>query len=234
MKPLWSFRTRKKKDEKIKQTHDLHENGGSEMKEMQEDARIFPFPAMLDRMAYINRWSLMRNNMPENDKSHSFDCALISGLLCDIAEAQGVKVDAGLATRIALLHDATEIITGDLPTPIKYLNPELTAAYKAVEKDAAERLVQMLPTMNGMQDTYRDLFIGKEPQRERRIVKAADKLCAYIKCMTEGQSGNHEFDSAKDLIWESLQQIDLEEVRYFIIHFLPAYGMTLDQISNEQ
>ena len=197
----------------------------------------YSFYAMLDRMQYIGRWGLMRNNRTENLKEHSMDVAMIAHSLATIRNrffADGREpMDALYVMGVALLHDAAEIITGDLPTPIKYYSPEITEAYKKVEGRATETLLGLLP--EELKGDYRSLFSPDASTNAGRevlaVVKAADKISAYIKCVTEEQSGNHEFSSAKDSLAQTIQHIDLPEVRYFLEHFLPAYGRTLDQIS---
>jgi len=197
----------------------------------------YSFYAMLDRMQYINRWGLMRNNRTENLKEHSMDVALVAHALATIRNnicLNGrTRVDPLFVMGAAILHDASEIITGDLPTPIKYFNPEITQAYKKVEGKATDKLLSLLP--EELRGDYRSLFCqdGTDPaQTEAHIlVKAADRICAYIKCITEEKSGNHEFASAKQSVHASIEKMNYPEVTYFMEHFIPAYGMNLDQIS---
>jgi 5'-deoxynucleotidase len=197
----------------------------------------YSFFAMIDRMQYINRWGLMRNNRTENIKEHSLDVAMVAHALATIRNTifpdGRPAIDPLLVMGIALFHDATEIITGDLPTPIKYHNPEIMTAYKIVEEQASETLLSLLP--EEMRDEYRRLFcpdLSVETEREARVmVKAADRICALIKCISEEKSGNREFLSAKQTILKSIDAIKLPEVQYFMNHFIPSYGMTLDQIS---
>src|SRR5665647_321590 len=193
-------------------------------------ASQYSFYAMLDRMQYINRWGLMRNNRTENIKEHSMDVAIVAHALAVIRNTICLnarqKVDPQFVMGVAMLHDATEIITGDLPTPIKYRNPEITRAYKNVEGQAADKLLSLLPEV--LRGEYRDLFLPdlSDPLKEEshKLVKAADRICAYIKCITEESSGNKEFSSAKMSIYESICKLDFPEVRYFMKHFIPAYG----------
>lgn len=197
----------------------------------------YSFYAMLDRMQYINRWGLMRNNRTENIKEHSMDVAVVAhalaGIRNNICLGERVKVDPLFVMGVAMFHDATEIITGDLPTPIKYRNPEITRAYKDVEGQATETLLSLLPVE--LRVEYAGLFSPdrSDPAREEayHLVKAADRICAYIKCITEESSGNHEFSSAKKSIYSSIEKLDYPEVVYFVEHFLSAYGKTLDEIS---
>lgn len=197
----------------------------------------YSFYAMLDRMQYINRWGLMRNNRTENIKEHSMDVAIVAHALAVIRNTICLnarqKVDPQFVMGVAMLHDATEIITGDLPTPIKYRNPEITRAYKNVEGQATDTLLSLLP--EELRGEYRELFCPdrSDPIKDEayHLVKAADRICAYIKCVTEENSGNREFSSAKMSILASIDTLDYPEVTYFMEHFIPAYGMTLDEIS---
>src|SRR5659263_20008 len=159
----------------------------------------FSFYAMLDRMQYINRWGLMRNNRMENLKEHSMDVGIVAHALATIRNCICLggrqKVDPLYVLGIAILHDASEIITGDLPTPIKYRNPEITQAYKKVEGQATDTLLSLLP--EAMRAEYMKLLCPdrSDPMKDEayRLVKAADRICAYSKCITEENSGNHEF-----------------------------------------
>lgn len=202
-----------------------------------DQSKNHSFFAMIDRMQYINRWGLMRNNRTENIKEHSLDVAMVAHALAvirnSIVPGGRSNIDPLLVMGIALFHDATEIITGDLPTPIKYHNPDIMTAYKVLEEQASETLLSLLP--GEMRSEYRRLFspdLSDETEKEARaMVKAADRICALIKCISEEQSGNREFLSAKQTITESIDAIALPEVKYFMDHFIPSYGMTLDQIS---
>jgi 5'-deoxynucleotidase len=211
----------------------MNDNNADQM----NSTKKFSFFAMIDRMQYINRWGLMRNNRTENIKEHSLDVAMVAHALATIRNSivpgERSNINPLLVMGIALFHDATEIITGDLPTPIKYHNPEIMTAYKIVEEQASETLLSLLP--EEMRGEYRRLFcpdLTDETESDARIlVKAADRICALIKCISEEKSGNKEFLSAKQTILESISAIELPEVKYFMIHFIPSYGMTLDQIS---
>ncbi len=207
------------------------------MRNLPEENKEYSFYAMLDRMQYINRWGLMRNNRTENLKEHSMDVAIVAHALATIHNRiypeTGPLVDTHYVMGIALLHDASEIITGDMPTPIKYFSPEITRAYKEIEGEATDRLLDMLP--EELRSDYAELF---HPDRDipanalaYRLVKAADRLCAYIKCVTEENSGNKEFVQARVSIERSIRALALPEADYFMEHFMPAYGMTLDRIS---
>ena len=207
------------------------------MLKSEHESNEYPFYAMLDRMQYINRWGLMRNNRTENLKEHSMDVAVVAHALAIIRNRiclNGRKeVDPSYVMGAALLHDASEIITGDLPTPIKYFNPEITQAYKDIEGIANDKLLSLLP--EELRDEYRKLLFqdpaNPDETEAHRLVKAADRICAYIKCITEERSGNREFTPAKESILDSIRKIDYPEVAYFMEHFVPAYGQTLDQIS---
>lgn len=201
-----------------------------------EDNKAYGFYAMLDRMQYINRWGLMRNNRVENIKEHSFDVAVIAHALAVLHNAKfpdPIKVDRYQVLAYALYHDCTEIITGDLPTPIKYRNETIKQAYKEVEHEAAERLSSLLPEV--MQDEYLELldpaYEGEEGIMIKKLVKAADRIAAYIKCLTEEASGNTEFTSAKETILSTIDNIMLPEVDYFMEKFVPSYGFTLDELN---
>lgn len=195
----------------------------------------YGFFAMLDRMQYINRWGLMRNSKMENIKEHSFDVAVIAHALTVIhnTDENAIKLDPYKVQAFALYHDCTEIITGDLPTPIKYRNEIITNAYKDVEYEAAQTLSSLLPEF--MQDDYMNLLAPKMDSEEEiiihKLVKAADRISAYLKCVSEENFGNKEFVSAKDSIRESIDKIGLAEVDFFMDKFVPSFGMTLDQIS---
>ena len=203
----------------------------------ESEVSMYSFYAMLDRMQYINRWGLMRNNRVENIKEHSMDVAVVAHALAVIRNTiclnARIKVDPLYVMGVAMLHDATEIITGDLPTPIKYRNPEITQAYKNVEGQATDTLLSLLP--EELRGEYRELFCPdrSDPMKNEayHLVKAADRICAYIKCVTEENSGNREFTSAKISILASIHKLNYPEVTYFCEHFIPAYGMTLDEIS---
>lgn len=201
----------------------------------------FGFFAMLDRMQYINRWGLMRNSKTENIKEHSFDVAIIAHALAVLhndfchKKGEGIILNPLEVQSYALYHDCTEIITGDLPTPIKYRNEIIKNAYKDVENEAAETLAKLLPEF--MQKEYLDLLAPKMDTEveilTHRLVKAADRISAYLKCVSEANFGNVEFVSAKETIYASIKAIGLEEVDYFMDNFVPSYGMTLDQITKE-
>ena len=184
------------------------------------------FFALLSRMKYINRWGLMRSTRPENLSEHSLETAFIAHALCLIRNKQlGGNLNAEKAAVIAMFHDCTEIITGDMPTPIKYYNPDIKSAYKKIEAIAEDELISMLPS--DMQDFYRDFYTPDE--KTERLIKAADKLSALIKCIEEKNMGNREFSSAEQSAREALASLNLPEANVFMEEFLPSFSMTLDE-----
>ena len=192
------------------------------------------FFAMLSRMKYIERWALMRNSEKENVSEHSLEVAMIAHALAVISNVRlGNNLNTERAALIGLYHDSTEIITGDMPTPVKYYNNELKTAFKEVEKVAAQKLLSMLP--DDMRDYYDSLFFLNPDSEEEiylwKLEKAADKLSALIKCIEEEKAGNKEFSSAYQALWSSLIDMELEEVHIFIEEFLPSYRKTLDELT---
>lgn len=188
------------------------------------------FGALMHRINYINRWGLMRNARSESLAEHSLCTAYVAHILACIANARfSAGVDPERTVCFALYHDASEIMTGDLPTPVKYSNESMRDEYKKVEKVAVRHLVSMLP--NDIAGLIKPSVTGEElPERERAIVKAADKLCALIKCIEEETAGNSEFSSAKASTMEMLMSNPLPETLCFIEEFIPAYSMTLDEL----
>ena len=195
----------------------------------------YNFFATISRMKYIERWALMRNSRNETLSEHSLEVAMIAHVLCVIGNKRyGRELDADRAALIGIYHDASEIITGDMPTPVKYYNPEIRDAYKQVEMIADFKLLEKLPA--DIRPVYEEIFRGKTDADEkymRRLVKAADKISAYIKCIEEEKSGNTEFKTAKESIGKKLEklQAELPEVDDFVKEFLPSYGKTLDELS---
>ena len=193
------------------------------------------FFATVSRMKYIERWALMRSSRPENLSEHSLEVAMIAHALCVIGNVRyGRSLDAEKAALIGLYHDASEIITGDMPTPVKYFNADIRSAYKEVETVANERLLSQLP--EDLRPTYEAIFHKKKTEEElllRRMVKAADKLSAFIKCIEEERSGNQEFRTAKEGTERTLMEMseELPEVRDFLTEFIPSYGKTLDELT---
>lgn len=181
---------------------------------------------MLSRMKNIHRWGLMRNTKPENLCEHSFETAVLAHALAVLRnERFGGKADADRVAAAALFHDSSEIITGDLPTPVKYHNEELKKAYKEMENLAEERLMALLP--EDLQEVYEPLFRPDEETRE--LIKAADKLSALIKCIEERNMGNREFLAAEQSTRAVLEQMNLPEVRVFLEQFTESYSLPLDQ-----
>lgn len=188
------------------------------------------FYAMLSRMKYIKRWSLMKNSSSENISEHSLEVSMLAHCLAVISKRRlGKNINVEKIALIGLYHDSTEIITGDLPTPIKYFNKSIQGSYKEIEKQAAERLLNMLP--EDLREDYYDLFFPREEDEYLwKLIKAADKLSALIKCIQEENAGNNEFISAKKSTYEILKNLDMEEVNIFIEEFLPSYTKTLDEL----
>lgn len=185
------------------------------------------FFALISRMRYIGRWGLMRSSIPENVQEHSHMVAVIAHALGVIRrEVFGRECDPNALAAAALFHDAPEIITGDMPTPVKYHSGALTAAYKEVERGAAEKLVSMLPVE--LRGAYESLISGDVGEENEQLVKAADRLSAYIKCIEERKAGNLEFLSAERQTLERIRSMGLPEAGYFIEHFIPAFELDLD------
>ena len=185
------------------------------------------FFALISRMRYISRWGLMRSSIPENVQEHSHMVAVIAHALGVIRrEVFGRECDPNALAAAALFHDAPEIITGDMPTPVKYHSGALTAAYKEVERGAAEKLVSMLPVE--LRGAYESLISGDVGEENEQLVKAADRLSAYIKCIEERKAGNLEFLSAERQTLERIRSMGLPEAGYFIEHFIPAFELDLD------
>ena len=187
------------------------------------------FYALLGRMRYITRWGLMRNTFSENIQEHSHQVAVLAHALAlirrDILKLEGPDPDSCAVA--ALYHDASEILTGDLPTPIKYYNPDIKTAYKQVERIAGERLLDMLPPE--LRQVYAS-WVLEEDEVVTPIVKAADKLSAYIKCVEEQKAGNTEFDSAAQQSMESMKAMGMPELDWFIDNCLEAFSLNLDQL----
>lgn len=186
------------------------------------------FFAILSRMKYITRWGLMRNTRAENLMEHSFETAVLTHALVVLGNTRfGKRYDAGHAVLLALYHDASEIFTGDMPTPVKYFNPGLRGAYREAEEQALRRLLSCLP--DDLFPAYKALTLASEEDNLHTLVKAADKLSALIKCIEEGKAGNTEFQKAADAQLEFLQEMHLPEVDCFLKEFLPPYRLTLDE-----
>lgn len=188
------------------------------------------FGALMHRMNYINRWGLMRNTRSESLSEHTVCTAYVAHLLACMANARfGADVDPYKIACGALYHDASEIMTGDLPTPVKYNNAQMRAEYARVEKQAEQRLVSMLPA-DIAEMVAPDITGERLSARERAIIKAADKMSALIKCIEEEAAGNTEFKSAKRSTLATLQTDPLPETVCFLEEFIPAYALTLDEL----
>ncbi len=207
------------------------------METKDKEEYMYSFFATISRMKYIERWALMRSSRPENLSEHALEVASIAHVLCTIGNLRyGRSLDADRAAVIGLYHDATEIITGDMPTPVKYHNRDIRRAYKDVEEAAARRLIELLP--EDLRGVYEEILLpetGENDDGEKyllRLVKAADKLSALIKCIEEENAGNAEFRTARQTIRDTLREMseELPEIEDFCREFLPAYGKTLDEL----
>ncbi|WP_055108802.1 5'-deoxynucleotidase [Paenibacillus ihumii] len=200
----------------------------------------FHFSAYMYRLRSIRRWSLMRSTAAENVAEHSFHVALLAHLLCEIGNSlYGRSLNSDRAATLALFHDATEVFTGDIPTPVKHHNPRLLSSFREMEEIAAERLLSMVPPE--LQHTYGPLLSpGHHADRNTedavllKYVKAADSLDAYLKCAWELTSGNREFAVAKEQLLEKLHRLALPEISYFLEHLAPSFDMTLDELSEQE
>ena len=189
----------------------------------------YSFFAYLSRLKLIRRWALMRNTQPENDAEHSLQVAMIAHAIAVIARDRcGKQVKPEHVLSLAVYHDATEVLTGDLPTPVKYHSEALRGAYRTLEDQAAERLVAMLP--EELRPSFAPLFTEQDTLA-RRIVKAADRISAYVKCLEEERAGNREFDAAAETVLASIRAIDLPEVQDFMDTCVPAFTLTLDELN---
>lgn len=186
------------------------------------------FFAYIFRMRHIARWALMRNTRTENVEEHSYEAAVLAHALAVIGrDVFGRDLNPDTIAVAALFHDAPEIITGDMPTPVKYHNPSLQNAYKQVEAAAQDKLLSMLPPE--LAPAYAPL-VRESDEQVRRYVKAADKLSAYIKCVDELKAGNAEFKKAAEQTLAALEEMDMEELEWFMEKFLPAFSLTLDEL----
>lgn len=189
----------------------------------------YNFFAMVNRMKYIDRWALMPNTQKENIAEHSHSVAVIAHALALIGKREfGKDYDENRVAVLALFHDTTEVITGDMPTPVKYYNDEIKSVYKKIESVAGQRLLSMLP--DEYKADYEPMFEHIEEDRELwLLVKAADKISALIKCIEENRMGNREFDIALKAQEQKIADIDIPEVKFFSEHFLKSYYLTLDE-----
>jgi 5'-deoxynucleotidase len=187
--------------------------------------------AYLSRMKFIRRWGLMHTTYPENIQEHSLRVALFAHALAIIRNRVfGGTVNPERVATLALYHDAAEVLTGDLPAPVKHFNPEIKAAFREIEAAADKKLFEMVPL--ALRDDYRPYLLGElSDVGSRPLVEAADKLCAYVKCLEEIAAGNPEFSRAEKALRETLEAMDLPEVRYFLERFVPSFRLTLDELS---
>ncbi len=189
----------------------------------------FDFFAFLSRMRYISRWGLMRNTVPENIQEHSLDVAVIAHALAIIRNTYyGGSLDPARAAMYGIFHDASEIFTGDMPTPVKHFNPNFKQSFHQLEDRARRKLLAMLPPE--LAKEYEQLFFFDDQHEYVHLVKAADKIAALTKCIEEGKSGNHEFRRAETEHFEQLSDCKQPEVLYFLEKFLPGYRLSLDEL----
>ncbi len=198
-------------------------------------SEVHNFFALVSRMKYIERWALMRNSRAETLSEHSVEVAMIAHALCILGNVRhGKKLNPEKAALIGIYHDAPEIITGDMPTPVKYYNKDIRSAYKEVEAAAAKRLLEKLP--EDLREEYEKIILPGASQEDDyllKLVKAADKLSALIKCLEEKNAGNSEFRTAEESTLKALSELcgECPEVKDFMDEFLPAYGKTLDELN---
>ena len=186
--------------------------------------------AYLARMKFIKRWGLMHTTYPESIQEHSHRVAVIAHTLATIRNRlYGGRVDPARAAVLALYHDAGEVLTGDLPAPVKYFNPEIRGAYREIESAANQRLLRMVP--DALREDYQALFVAADRDKDVwELVKAADKLCAYLKCVEEVAAGNREFSRAEQALRGTVEALPQPEVRYFLETFAPSLKLTLDEL----
>ncbi|NLX63957.1 MAG: 5'-deoxynucleotidase [Clostridiaceae bacterium] len=197
---------------------------------MKEDNNQYSFFAFLSRMKHIYRWSLMRNVNRENIMEHSLQVAMIAhGLAVINNRIFNGHADPEKTALYAVYHDCNETITGDLPTPIKYYNPEIEASYKGLEEVSKHKLLSLLP--ESLKEDYKRILFYDETSLEGKLVKAADKICAYIKCVEESKAGNGEFKKAQQSILKKIKSMNLPEVDYFMKHFMENFSLTLDELN---
>ena len=191
---------------------------------------MYNFFAYISRMKYINRWALMRNTYAENIQEHSLEVSIIANALAIIRnEKFGGSVNVERVTLAGMYHDCSEIITGDMPTPVKYHNADIKESYKKIENLAKSNLISMLPDFMS-KEIGGYINQDKLTDEEKNIVKVADKLSGYIKCIEEEKAGNNEFVKAKESLKEIIDNLDMAEVKYFMDNFMPAYSLTLDEL----
>lgn len=189
------------------------------------------FFAFLSRMKYINRWGLMRNTQVENIQEHSLQVAIVAHALAIIGKRYFSKqVDENKVAVYAIFHDCNEILTGDMPTPVKYFNPEINKAYKAVEKISRDKLLSMIP--EAIRKDYEKIIFMEEnaSEYECSLVKAADRISAYIKCIEEMKAGNTEFKKAGESILKTITNLNMPEVDFFMDNFIQSFSLSLDEL----
>ncbi|MDD6807247.1 MAG: 5'-deoxynucleotidase [Oscillospiraceae bacterium] len=188
------------------------------------------FFALISRMKYIDRWALMRNTEKESLSQHSYEVAVICHALAVISNKRlGTNYNAEKAALIGLFHDTAEILTGDMPTPVKYYSSEILNAFKKVEEAATDKILGMLP--EDMQSEYKDLLFATEEDKDIWVLnKAADKISALIKCIEEEKAGNREFSKAREATEASIHKMNCEAAEIFLREFLPSFELTLDQL----
>lgn len=188
------------------------------------------FFAYLSRMKYITRWGLMRNTVTENIQEHSLQVAMTAHALAVIRNRFfGGNINPEKVVTLAVFHDVSETITGDLAAPIKYFNPEINDQYKKIEKVANKKLLSMLP--DELKPEYKNLLTHYDESAEWKIVKAADKISAYLKCVEELKAGNREFSKAKRAIEKEIRKLQFPEVNYFMKTFAPSFNLSLDELN---
>ena len=196
---------------------------------MEDLKKVSSFYALVFRQKYIQRWGLMRNAIPENLAVHSSECAIITHALATVGNKLfGRSYDVGKAVTMALFHDVPEVFTGDMPTPVKYANGDIRSQFAEIERQSVNALIEKLPAE--LQGEYKEIFAAVDGGDEyHKLLKAADRLCAYIKCIDEERFGNREFAGAKVGIERRLKESAMPELDWFMRHFLPAFEMTLDE-----
>jgi len=189
------------------------------------------FFAYMARMKFIQRWGLMRNNMQENIQEHSLQVAMVTHMLAVLRNKRfSGHVNPERAALLAIYHDCSEVITGDLATPIKYFNPAIKKEYRKIEHLASEKIFKMIP--EEVAEEFHSMFFEQEEDKElHQLVKAADKICAYLKCLEELQAGNKGFLKAERSIMASLMKMNMDEVTYFVEVFTPSFSLTLDELN---
>ena len=188
------------------------------------------FFAYVSRMKFIQRWGLMRNTLPENDMEHAFQTAMVAHAIAVMGNVRYQRnYNAEYVMALAVYHDSSEVITGDLPTPVKYKTPSIQDAYSELEAHAKDQLLDMLP--EDLRPSFAMYVKPDETALEWRLVKAADRISAYLKCIEEEKMGNRDFAQAKATIRQSISQIDLPEVQAFMAEFVPSFSLSPDDLS---